>query len=357
MLAEFLIPLFGTVAAFTMVCLLLSVFENLPDFSGKGVPAGSTLLYFLASMPRTLNTILPFSALLAVSWTMVILGKNNELTAIRAAGASLLSAASFLLLTSLLLGAAIFAITEYAIPRADRYVTRIQQDYLEHGTKKAKRKAQLVFRSADRRREWFFAEFHPNGTGHGVSVRLLDENGRTEAILSAETAHYAPEEHRWHFQNGSETRMSYEANGTATQERPQPFPARICFQDNPRDMAIQSRNCEELSMAELLRLRRRPKGLPAKTLRLADVLLAYRATAPFAPLIATLLAFAMTIAIGRKTVVKGFVLAVALFMLYYVAAQFVLVLGKNGHLPPLLAGSLPTLLALALAFTLAKQKQ
>jgi lipopolysaccharide export LptBFGC system permease protein LptF len=65
----------------------------------------------------------------------------------------------------------------------------------------------------------------------------------------------------------------------------------------------------------------------------------------------------MTITQGRRSAAGGFVAAVGIFMVYYVMAQLFLVLGKNGTLPPILAGTLPTLLALTAAIIIVKKRQ
>ncbi|MBO7740990.1 MAG: LptF/LptG family permease, partial [Victivallales bacterium] len=73
--------------------------------------------------------------------------------------------------------------------------------------------------------------------------------------------------------------------------------------------------------------------------------------------IAALLAFGMTITQGRRSAAGGFVAAVGIFMVYYVVAQLCLVLGKNGTMPPILAGTLPTIISLAAAVIIVKKRQ
>lgn len=94
MLGGFVMPLIGSIAVFTAVVLLMAVFDDLPDFSDTGAPLSVTILYFVARMPGTLVTVIPFSVLLAVSFMTLVMRKNNELTAIRSAGISLFTVAA-----------------------------------------------------------------------------------------------------------------------------------------------------------------------------------------------------------------------------------------------------------------------
>ena len=52
----------------------------------------------------------------------------------------------------------------------------------------------------------------------------------------------------------------------------------------------------------------------------------------------------MTITGQRSEAMRGFAGAVGLLVLYYIVGQVLFVAGKNGWLPPFVAGALPNLL-------------
>ncbi|MBR6471471.1 MAG: hypothetical protein IKS83_06715, partial [Victivallales bacterium] len=54
LLGESAVPVFGAIAILSMTCLLLAVFDDLPDFQGADLSLRTELLYFLA---RTLDPI------------------------------------------------------------------------------------------------------------------------------------------------------------------------------------------------------------------------------------------------------------------------------------------------------------
>ncbi len=350
-------PLLGTIVSFAMVSLLLAVFDDLPDFSGMGVPVGTTLLYFAARMPKTLLTILPFSSLLAICFMTMVLGKNNELTAIRSAGISLLSVATPILVIALMLCGVSLLLSEVISPAAIRYTAYVQERYLDD--KKSSGNAEsLSYYNARYERDWFFSEFSREKPCRGIIVRTLGENGRTAELINAAEGSYDTQQRAWIFRNGTRQPFSYLEDGTpipGEKSRFETFTAE--FHEKPRDIFLQSQSCEELPIIGLWRVNTRSDAVSPRTARLVKAMLAWRFTSPFSALIATLLGFSLTLTTGRKTAIRGFILAVALFMAYHLLAQFALLLGKNGVVEPFIAGSLPTILALVGAFVLAYRRQ
>ncbi|MCQ2397468.1 MAG: LptF/LptG family permease [Lentisphaeria bacterium] len=376
LLREFALPLVGSIAAFVVICLLLAVFDDLPDFNGVDIPASMTLKYFLARVPENLLMAFPISAMLAVSFMNMVLGKNNELTAIRSAGLSLMHTATYVWLVALLLCCSIFALSEFIQPACIRYVGMVKTDYLDNPARQkssktnAHRKStkptlnQLAYYTPKMKQEWFFADFKADAPCNGISVCTQDDRGRPLKILSAAEGEYSKDAGQWFFKKVSITEYDYKDNLPSTKPALflDEFPnaenlANRIYRENPRDIAIQSRPLEELPLKDLLRMRRKKIFTDSRNANLVGTLAAYRLASPLATLIATLLGFALTLTKGRTTPVKGFVTAVGLFVAYYLVAQIFLVLGKNNHLWWLLAGTLPTLAMLAFAVHLNLKRQ
>ncbi len=379
LLREFSVPLFGSLAAFLAISLLLAVFDDLPDFSGVEIPATTTVLYFLARTPDYLITVFPISALLAVSFMTIVLGKNQELTAMRSAGISLLAAATPVWILAIVLCAGSSFLAEVVHPASVRFVETVWNDYLNNPAAKKSSSAkaevkpapasasgnQLAYFNPRKRQEWFFADFRPRETCHGISITIQDELGRPVSVFTAAEGDYDIPKGGWRFRQTSLVRYDYSSGELPTVLPPEfheCFPEDATqvtklYGESPRDILIQSTPIEQTSLRGLLRLQRRKILLASQNLSLIRTLLAYHLTSPLAPLIAVLLGFALTMPKGRTSAIQGFVLAVALYVAYTLLAQFFLVLGKNGYLWWPLAGALPTLAALATAFTLAWKRQ
>ncbi len=357
LLGQFALPLVGAMAAFAIVALLLAVFDDLPDFHGTEAPFSKMLLYFICRMPNTMLAVIPFSALLAMSFQCMIMGKNQELTAIRSAGLSLLTTNIPVWILCLGLTGGIFFLAEVAEPAANAYVEKIELEYLS-GNGPAADESHLSYYYPKGRRSWFFSQFNVNGHCKGVVVQTFNANGRLESCIQATQAHYIEQHRSWRFDNGRIIRYQYN-NDIPWQEVPEAFLSITRgFREIPRDIAVQTRPIDQLDLRELLRMRRKTSGFIPHQDQLLQAMIANRMTFPLAPLIAALLAFAFTGAQqGRKSAVKGLLIAIAAFMAFYLLAQFALVLGKNGTLNPTIAGAAPSLLALAASFWFAWKRQ
>ena len=369
-------PLAGSLAAFLAISLLLAVFDDLPDFSGVDIPPAMTTLYFLARIPDYLLTVVPISALLAASLMTIVLGKNQELTAVRSAGLSLLATAAPVWLLSLALCGAMLLLGECVIPRSTRYVEMVKVDYLDNPARKrggakpalappAAQGTPLAYYNPRKGQEWFFADFRAEGPCRGISVTLQDQEGRPARTLTAASGEYLPGERRWRFHQASLTEYDYSQGGLPLASPPRlhpeyPLPGSpqaSLYRESPRDIQIQATPLERAPIRDLLRKVRRKILLSPQEMKLAKSLLAYRLATPLGTLVAVLLGFALTLPRGRTSPVRGFVAAVALFVLYTLCSHLFLILGKNGHLWWPLAGALPTLAALAGALFLAWKRQ
>lgn len=379
LLRQFAFPLAGTLAAFVMVTLLLAVFDDLPDFNGVEISSYDTARYFLARIPENLTMVFPVSALLAVSFMTIVLGKNNELTAIRSAGLSLLTTALPIWLLALGLSLGVFCLSEFVQPACARFVERIQTDYLnnpaaEKGSAKQSKKAdakpltlnQLAYYNPRNRQEWFFADYKPSEECHGLSICRQDESGRTINVLTAATAHFDTARNTWLLRECTLTQYRYEPGSTLALSEPPLFFAELpseqwdtkeIYSESPRDISIQAQAIDRMPLKDLLRMKRRKILLTGNSQSLVRTMIAYRLFSPLASLIAILLGFALTLTRGRATPIRGFVVAIGIFVAYHLIAQFCLVLGKNGYLWWPIAGALPTIVALATALYLTYRRQ
>ena len=80
-------------------------------------------------------------------------------------------------------------------------------------------------------------------------------------------------------------------------------------------------------------------------------------TFPLASLVGAFFGVALTIANQRSEIMKGFAGAIGILVLFYLVGQVFMVLGKNGWLPPFVAGGLPSLVFACAGFAVMWRKQ
>lgn len=415
LLAESAVPIFGAIAILTMTCLLLAVFDDLPDFQGSDLSARTELIYFLAKALDPIETIFPFATFLGVSYMTIVKGKNSELTAIRAAGLSLLVTALPVWLLCLFLCGTEMYLTEVVKPAANHYTEQVRLELEQHKqmrkrldsivkeeierrmrqqqgentlprnerkmlereirkrvtqaelaqmekTPRRQTKDALSYFNAQNHTEWQFADFHLDTPSNGVVVWTTDESGRLLSRRIAYQAFFDHDTSSWVFQGGEAVQFEYQDYDAIPHPVSQTKYANdettvMPYHDTPQEIELLHHQPGELNLAGLLKMLRLSKRLPDARKRLVRTMVAYRIFYPLSTLIAGLLGFALTLTHGRKSAITGFVIAAVLLMVYYSMAQQAVVLGRSGTLPALVAGAFPTILALAGAIWLAWKRQ
>ena len=346
-LCEFLLPLFSCLAAFSTLFLLFTIFDDFEDMSKAQVPLRIMVTYFLARIPQDLVNVIPVSVLMATSYMTVILGKNNELTAMRASGLSLPVCAMPVWFVSLLLCLLSLGIAEQWAPKCRDVCEEIQRVWVDGKKPQHQQDLQVVYASPATSRDWFFRSFHRQGGMSGVVVRQYDGTGRTSWVLEAQEADWQNGE--WIFRQGSVDTYLYGQDSAHPEVSRETFAERReNWAETPEDVYEDSQVSGSLNVASLLRnLRATGDASPKKTNYL-KVMIWNRLTFPLASLVGACFGFALSLVSGRSGVMQGFASAVGLLVLFYIVGQLMAVLGKNGNLGPFLAGGASNLL-----FTLA----
>lgn len=334
---EFILPLFCALLAFAVLFLINDVFDDLPDFLNRDLPGSVVVRYFLAKQPANLVNVIPISVLLAASFMTMMMGKNNELSAMRAAGLSLGACAWPVWLVAAIMCLVVFAIGESWGPAGAKAAQDIRRQWID---KSDDRITHIAFANAREQRDWFIEELQHGDKAQGVIVRQYRPDGSTDWVLNAGSAEYHDD--TWIFIAGDIKR--YDERGALLVAEPEFFlQRRESFPEAPSDIRSHSKAWDLLTIREL-RAVLHGNILPASQIqRLLKVMFWHHLCFPLASLVGALFGIALTIAQERSGVMKGFATAVGMLVLFYVVGQFTMVMGKNGWLPAFVAGALPSL--------------
>ena len=110
LLKQYLKILFFSVLAFVVIYVTVDVFEEIDNFIDHEASLLDVAEYYLYSIPFILTYIIPVSLLLGTVFSMGVMSRRNELTALIASGVSLVRIAAPVLVTALLvsIGSAYF---------------------------------------------------------------------------------------------------------------------------------------------------------------------------------------------------------------------------------------------------------
>jgi lipopolysaccharide export system permease protein len=348
MAREFVLPLVCCVFAFVALFLISDLFDVLGDMLGSETASiGQLFVYFAVQQPVNLPQVLPMSVLLSASFMVNSLQRHHELSAMRAAGLSLLVCARPVWILGFVLSIASLWVGEALAPRCATTAERMRDAWTESEEYRESR-GRLSYSNPQSRRDWFFSQFNPVGEHQGVLVKQFRPDHSTEWDLKALRAQHVGGE--WVFYEGTLERFDDEGRhreGARLAFKRRAFPE---LDETPARILNQLRPESELSVRKMLDVLRFNPALPETFRQRVHATVWYRLTFPFSCLVGAFLGMALSIAHERGSALRGFALAVGLMVLYYIACQIALVLAQQGHIPAFAGGALPTLVFLGIAF-------
>jgi lipopolysaccharide export system permease protein len=124
-LSTFLRLLGFTIIGARILFTLLDLLDHMDSFVDNGATRGQVFRYYLNKVPWIIDTVLPIGMLMATLFTVGTMARYNELTALFAAGRSLLQVTRPLVV--LAFAAALFSLawSEYVLPNSNAEVEHI----------------------------------------------------------------------------------------------------------------------------------------------------------------------------------------------------------------------------------------
>ncbi|HMO50893.1 MAG TPA: LptF/LptG family permease [Kiritimatiellia bacterium] len=341
LLATFLVPLGYCLAAFTLVYVIFDLFDHLNDFVEGQTPIGDVITYYIVLMPSVLVFIVPISLLLAVLYSLSSLTKNNEITAMRASGISMIRLMTPFLLVGLLASLGVLAVNETVGPDAAWWSKKFVTEQRKADPDDV-HTAELAFHKDNANRFWYIQRFDTRDFSmRRIEVIQMGEDNQEEYKLNAAEGRWL--DGYWVFTDITIQYYDDEGNprGPARQAA---FREMTEFNEKPSDFLSEIKPPEFMSSRELLRYLRVNRNLQAEAKLRRTVDLHFRLAQPWTCFIVTLLGIPFGNQTGRKGALRGFVLSIGLFFGYYALINFGLYLGKGGLLPPWLAGWSPNMI-------------
>ena len=127
-LREHVGPLIFGLSALTTLLLLNQVAKQFGNLVGKGLSWGVIGEFFLLTLPFIIAMTLPMAVLVAVLYAFSRLSAENEVTALRASGVSMIRLVSPVLVAGVLVAAANLMFNDQVLPRANHRLRSLQTD-------------------------------------------------------------------------------------------------------------------------------------------------------------------------------------------------------------------------------------
>lgn len=357
LLAEWL-KMLGLLLAATMGLLLMTaLYDSLRDLIQVGAETGDVLLYYATLMPSYLTVVLPLSMLLSLLFVLGKLHRNNELTAIRAAGLNIFATTRSLWLAGVALCAVTLLLNAKVVPWSVEASRSLYEGFeFRAEAQKAATEDTLglvfsvTFDNRPQNRMWFINRYSRfAGKAFGVTVSEMDHQRREKTRLMAREATYDAARRSWTFRDGREMwfdpALGELMRSVTFAEKTVPH-----FNEDPTLMLLMAHDKpQDLSFNELGRItahfhaEQNPKVLRYEV-RYYSVLFE-----TLGPLIVIAIAVPFAVSGVRVSPVVGVSKSIGLFFMYYVITSVATLLGGKGYLEPVWAAAMPKLAMIGLA--------
>lgn len=330
LLREFATYLVLGLLGFITIFIVVDVFEKIDVFLDHRAPLPLVLSFYLFRTPEVVVRVLPVALLLATFLALGQLNKFGELTAMRAAGLSLLRilAPVFGVATLAVLGS--LALGEAVVPEANQERDRIFDEQIQRLRPRAvTERADVTYLGTGGRVFYMRLYLIQEKRMHEVSLQEFRQGEITRRIDAAEATW---DGRRWVFSSG------FLRTFDGGKEHVEPFDHMAVdgITERPGDFAKESRKPDEMSYPEL---RDYVDRLRASGSRVANYLvdLHLKLAFPLVNLIVVMIGAPVATRLRMQSAALGFGLSVTISFLYYGFMRTGQALGHNGALPPYLA--------------------
>lgn len=347
-----------------MVGLLLigQAFDSMKDFLEWRTPGHLVARYYLCQVPAMMPIVLPVATLVSMLFVLGHLHKNQELTAMRAAGLSVRRITRTLwaggAAGTLLLIALNSAVIPDALESSRTLYENAKFDFQrrkDENHTKVEKTSSVFFENGRDNRRWRIESLGGyTGQARRVQVYELDGNGAPKHQIFAEEAKYDFAKGHWTFLRGRE--FDYRDGGRETGDQAA-FRTKVMpgYTENPKHMMLMTKKPSGLSLGEIDTLLKLAGDLESSKTAALSVRYHSILSSPFGCLIVVGLAIPFAVAGVRTNPMVGVSKAIGIFALYYLLDRVGYALGSQQVLPPMLAAWLPNLIALAFAIRLCRK--
>lgn len=340
------------------ILVLQNMYDSLPDLLNTGAGFDQIIYYYALALPAYFPAILPITFLVSLLFSLGALHRNNEIVAMRAAGAGLWRITRGLWVIGFLLSAFVMYLTAYVIP-ATVERSRIFLENLEYAGVKdaseAEARSLLYNLGFDNRKEgrlWFMNRFNERAwLGHGVNVHARDASGMEISRVSAREAFFDDTRGHWVFLDGRELVID-PLTGDPLRSRPFKEKAFAEYDEDPSLMLALHKKPKELSLRELNRIITTVPPEENPSVRAYEMRYQALFAAPFSCFVVLGIAIPLATSGVRTNPMIGISKCMGLFAFFYVLISLATVFGEKALLSTTVAAWLPNAVMLGLGLWL-----
>ena len=337
--SQFISKVVMTIIVFIVIFLLVDVVEHLDDIIDSEIPQFEMFQYFMYSIPWYISLGLPMALLLGTVFTMGSLQKNNELSAIKAAGISIKRISVSLILLGILFSTFSFYFDNLLVTHYMQKRTELGIKYNLIRFRRGNSKQKDIFRqeSVDKIlgiRRFIFRD----QTAHNISIQEFDDENLISRIdapmMKWNTDHNQWQLSKFHLRKWQDDSLIYQVFEQDTS---------LKLNFDPIELTKNSVNPEEMNYWELKYFVRKLDQYGVKDPKWA-VNMHFRSAFSCTSFLMILFGISLSIRRPHSNLAVGIGISVFVIFAYYAAITTGRSLGYKGTLEPFLSVWLPNII-------------
>jgi len=344
-LREFLIPFAYIIAGFSMMSIIIDLFNHLSEFIEAKASMWLIVRYYSCVFLQTLEYILPASLLFATIYTQSRMAKNSELTAMRACGVSFARMMTPYLAVAFTLSATAAILKETVTPSTTQWAETLSDNKFR--PPKQQMINNISYYNSLNNRIWTIGSIDMADRWMAdIKVKLERRDNSCYEEITAKSGKYM--DGQWWFFDGR--RQPCNADGIADKGKApviiNPAGEAIpLLTENFYDVISERRKWEYFTTLEMLDYMEKHPNISREGLTSKKTDLHARLAIPWAGLLVTLFGIPVGARGSKQNAVVSIILAVALFLGFYFLTQFGIFCAKKHILWPWLGAWLSNIVA------------
>lgn len=330
-----LMPLLYMMAAFTVLFIIGDLMDNGPDFYNAKSPIMEVIRYFGLRLPSMVIMIVPLCLLLAVLYSLSMLTRHSEITAMRASGISIYRIIRPFIATGIACCIFTAVINEFFGPtyayRAEQVIKNLRGGDADIYSEP------FAFKFQKDHHVWFIRQYDiRSNTMYHPELTRQREDGTDIEKIKAEKGYWL--DGRWWFENL--TIQTFDEQGNRQTET---LPSREMrnLSEIPEDIMREIKDPIYMSSTELWYHIKGQRQLLAdgqlvsrqKLIR-STVDFHQKVSTPFICLIIIFIGIPVGAHTGRRGAFAGIITALGMFFGFYALQFFMIYVAKQGFIPP-----------------------
>ena len=338
LLKQFFNILIMALLGFISIFVIVDLIENLDRFIDNSVPSKIVLTYYFYSLPWFVNIALPMSVLISTIFSVGLMAKRNEWTAMKATGISLYRIAIPLLLCGLFISGASYVLDNQLVSWGNEHRFNIEREYVKRKAKKSISKPKKIMKDVFLQKQGSLhislATYRTHQkSAKGINIVQLD-SGQVYKRLDAQKMSYIDSLSQWAI-SGYSIR-SFDTTGQEVSVTISDGDTLLSIDFSPDDIAQQFKSPEELNYQELEKRIELLQENGVNTRRW-EVVQQFKISFAFTNLIVILFGLPRVVMKMKGGLTFGAGMSVFVIFTYYAFIKFGQSMGFKGILEPVLS--------------------